>query len=154
MFALLIALVVSEQPNTKRIAAINEALDSVNINETLFAEFKEQVEWIARHANVGQPIFFDQSIGPDRLDIVISHARFSDLTKCGRANAIYDPILNAIFVDEYLLRPKDLPFLGVDGPSAMYGEAEFGFWRSGFHIPGTIYPFRNYRGNHGPSFLT
>ncbi len=131
VFTLLIMLAVSEKPNTKRIATINEALDSVTIDEMLFAGFKEQVEWIAHHAGVEEPIFFDQSIDPNRLDIVISHAGFSDLTKCGRANAIYDPILNVIFIDEYLLWPTDLPFLGWDGPSTMYSEAEFSFWRSG-----------------------
>jgi hypothetical protein len=131
VLALLTSLAFSERPNTKRIAEINHALASTNINETLFSGFKEQVKWVARHAGVNEPIFFDQSINPDRLDVVVSHSRFSDLTKCGLANAIYDPNLNAIFIDEYLLRPRDLPFLGVDGPSSMYSEADFGFWQSG-----------------------
>lgn len=131
VLVLLIFLAVSEPPDSKRIAAINVALASVDIDEAQFTTFREQVEWIARHAGVEEPVFFDQSIASDRLDVVISHENFADLTQCDRANAIYDPVSNAIFIDKYLLQPTELPFLGIDGPSAVFSEADFGFWRSG-----------------------
>ena len=123
-------LAFSEDPQTRRLNAVNQALAQTEIDSDRLALLREQVNWVLRNTGLDEPAHMLQSVAFGRLDVVVTDARFAELTKAGRANAIYDPVLKAIFIDSYLLEPADLPFLGTDGPAAAFSEEEFGFWNT------------------------
>ncbi len=123
-------LILSEAPQTRRLNAVNEVLTQVEVDPSRFTRLRDQVAWIVRNSDLGETAHMSQEIALDRLDVVVSDARFAEITKTGRANAIYDPELKAVFIDSYLLDPVDLPFIGTDGPTAAFSEADFGFWNT------------------------
>ncbi|WP_025897205.1 hypothetical protein [Sneathiella glossodoripedis] len=123
-------LAFSETPNERRAKAINEALAKVDVAPARLQSLREQTEWILRNTDLSEEPYVEQKISLDRLDIVVTDDSFSNITKTGRANAIYDPGLKVIFIDQFLLRPTDLTYLGTDGPAAASSESEFGFWNT------------------------
>jgi hypothetical protein len=128
---LLAWLANSDRPNELRAAAINEMLVSVELSPSRLAALREQASWIVRNAELAEPVYVEQFIDPSRLNIVVTDERFFELTRASKGNAIYDPDLETIFIDKYLLKPDDLPYIGVDGPAVQFSESEFGFWNTG-----------------------
>lgn len=126
----LVILAFSGDPRTRRLNTVNQALAQTEIDSDRLALLREQVNWIVRNTGLDETVYMSQSVAFDRLDVVVTEARFAEVTKASHANAIYDPSLKAIFIDSYLLEPTDLPFLGADGPAAAFNEGELGFWNT------------------------
>ena len=72
-------LAIAPSPIDSRLKKINQALATVDIDEALYSGFKEQVLWIAGQADIKENINVSQEIKADRLDIVVTHSRFTKL---------------------------------------------------------------------------
>ena len=116
-----------DEPRHRDVAAINEVLDSVSVPKLVAERFHVQAEWLARHAGVEGGVHVGQEINAHRLDIAVSSEAISALTQCSKGNAVYDPVLDAIFVDEYLLFPSDVVAIGTDSASVMSSQDELDF---------------------------
>lgn len=86
-----------------------------------------QFTWLARHAGVRGRIVVDGAIAPDQLTFLVTRAADQDVTHCGAGNAIYDPAINTIFVDELLVQPTELNVIGTNSVNSMFSMRELRF---------------------------
>lgn len=95
-----------------RVKELNSRLSKSEKALRIDPSFEERVLWIAKYSGVDKPVKVNQRINQNCLNVVVVNSSMKPLTRCERGNAIYNPALDAIFIDEYLVKPIDLPFLG------------------------------------------
>lgn len=102
--------------------AINEAFSQGHLG-TLPPRFQDrleqQVAWLLRAANITDHVAVNDGVSATRLDVVVTTPNYQSITGCGRGNAIYDPALDAIFIDYALIVPEDLYLLGEESVLSM-----------------------------------
>ena len=127
---LVVWLATVSAPADHRRAQINALIRSGaigHLDAALQKRFAAQVLWLAKHAGVKGLVSVNGEIRRDRLTVLSTDPKFKSLTGCGSGNALFDPALDAIFLDESLVRPIDLPLLGSKGAYSMSNVDTFGF---------------------------
>ncbi|HWM23757.1 MAG TPA: hypothetical protein VNP98_02960 [Chthoniobacterales bacterium] len=110
-------------PAETRWEAIREELRCGSIGRAQpqdLAFLRDTLEWLAPDVGVRVPIVINAQPQPGSLHIYVTTPAAIKVTGCGRGNAIYDATLDAIFVDENIVRPEELPLLGERGRRSMY----------------------------------
>jgi hypothetical protein len=77
-----------------------------SIDSQTNSELSKEFQGLAKAAETPLPeISVDQPFQANRLSVFITTTRIERTTKCGRGNAVYDPDLDAIFIDSDVLTP-------------------------------------------------
>jgi len=97
------------------------------LDGALEARLKSQFKWLSIHAGFTAPLAVNQELRRGQITVVVTTPKFEQLTGCGSGNAIFDPALDAIFIDQSLVNPVDLAVIGSKGPYSMSSVETFGF---------------------------
>ena len=119
---ILVWLAFAENPSERRMKVINQAFleGSLRPLQSPFEEkLQEQVKWLVRAAGITDKVTVNAGVAANRLDIIVTTPEFRSYTGCGRGNAIYDPALDAIFVDYALIIPEEIFLFGEDNAFSM-----------------------------------
>lgn len=110
---------LSESPDDRRERLINQAIahgQMAMVTEVEQQKLEALFNWLVKAAGVDVTTSVNKPIDDAQLDLVITVPKFAYLTYTGAGNAIYDPELDAIFIDQYLLQPIDLLHIGETSP--------------------------------------
>lgn len=104
VLGLFVWLALSQSPRDRRVERLNAA-----IKEGLFYEPEEREEfvhslfWLASAAGIHQTVRVNEpyisSEAGQYLNVYITDAATEEVTRCGAYNAVYDPELDAVFID-------------------------------------------------------
>ena len=128
--SLIVWLGISSKPPVRRERRLNELIAQGEIghtNPTLQKRLEMQFTWLARHAGVKSRIAINEPIRPQQLNLLVTTPKYSDVTHCGTGNAIYDPSVNTIFVDESLLWPTEVNVIGTPSVNTMFSINDYGY---------------------------
>lgn len=112
------ALAVSEPNADKRLAKINAAIVAgqlAKVDEAAQKKLTAILKWLAASTHAKISVSVNAPISKDRLDLIVTTPEFKDITHTGHGNAIYDPSLDVIFIDKYLIAPIDMLHVGETG---------------------------------------
>ena len=90
-----------------------------SLQEPFETRLQEQVAWLVKAAGITDEVVVNNGVATTRLDVIVTTPDFFSLTYCGRGNAIYDPVLDTIFVDYSLIVPEDMYLMGSDDGYSM-----------------------------------
>ncbi len=127
---LIVWLAVSINPSHQRSEKLNELIHQGKIGHTnprLQERLELQFTWLARHAGATSRIAINKEIDSRQLTLLVTTPQYSDVTHCGTGNAIYDPSLNTIFVDESLLWPTEVNIIGTPSVNTMFTIDNYGY---------------------------
>jgi hypothetical protein len=127
---LLAWLALSTNPTELRIGRLNALIKSGELggtNPQLQARLAAQFPWLAKHAGATGRIIVNGPIQPGQLTLLVTRPEHQALTNCGPGNALYDPSLSTIFVDESLLWPTEVNIIGTPSVNSMFSVAEYGY---------------------------
>lgn len=108
VIALLLFVALEPSPGSRRGRDIDAALESgaiLALDGAETSELFETLKILANAAGIDRPVTLNAPYRPDRLNVYITTPAARAVTHCGPGNAIYDPALDAIFVDVAVLRP-------------------------------------------------
>lgn len=124
---------LSKTPTERRRIRMNRLISAGQLG-VLFEDqqnrLRDQIDWLARAAGLVERVGVNEPIRTDRLDVVISQPQFEMLTKCSFGNAVYDPFLKTIFIDQSLLIPDSLHMLGESSAISMFTLDDLPFIKS------------------------
>jgi len=130
IIALTIWLSVSSNPSNRRERLLNELISKGELGKTnpvLEKRLRTQFTWLAQHAGVRLHIGVNTQMTRDQLTLIVTTPQYETLTNCGSGNAIYDPSLNAIFVDQSLLWPTEVNIIGTPSVNSMFTVDAYGY---------------------------
>jgi hypothetical protein len=129
-FALLGWLAVSTNPSKHREWVLNALIERGELGKTdpaLAKRLQLQFPWLARHAGVNIPVGINQPISRARLTLIVTTPHYEEFTHCGSGNALFDPSLNTIFVDQSLLWPTEVNIIGSPSVNSMFTINDYGY---------------------------
>lgn len=127
----LLAWLAFDSPNTEArwnaIAAEYErgSIGKLPVEES--ALLRETLDWLVPHAGITGPIVVNDRPKPGCLHVYTTTPEAVAVTGCARGNAVYDSVLDAVFIDESIIRPLELPLLGEKGRRSMMGINDLPF---------------------------
>src|ERR1700722_4185357 len=130
VMSLMVWLGLSSNPSAQRERRLNELIAAGEIGHTnpnLQKRLEMQFTWLARHAGVKSRIAINEPIHAQQLNLLVTTPKYSDVTHCGTGNAIFDPSLNTIFVDESLLWPTEVNVIGTPSVNTMFSIDDYGY---------------------------
>jgi hypothetical protein len=130
IIALMAWLAVSTNPSKHRERLLNELIAKGELGKTnppLQERLHMQFTWLARHAGVRLPVGINAQISRDRLTLIVTTSQYERFTHCGTGNALYDPGLNAIFVDQSLVWPTEVNIIGTPSVNSMFTINDYGY---------------------------
>jgi hypothetical protein len=130
ILALMVWLAVSANPTRHRERLLNELIAKGELGKTnpaLQKRLRMQFAWLTRHAGVKIPVVINQQAGGDQLTLIVTTPEYEKFTHCGAGNALYDPSLNTIFVDQSLLWPTEVNIIGTPSVNSMFTIDDYGY---------------------------
>lgn len=123
-------LALSNSQADIRVRRLNSAIangELGRVDSRLQTRLEAQFAWLAHHAGVGTPIAVNGPIRQRQLTLLVTTPKYQSLTFCGSGNAILDPSLNAIFVDESLVWPTEVNIIGTPSVNSMFTVDSYGY---------------------------
>src|SRR5271165_2394647 len=130
IIALMVWLAVSTNPSKHRERLLNELIAKGELgktNPTLQKRLQMQFTWLTRHTGVRLPVGINEHISQDRLSLIVTTPQYERYTHCGTGNALYDPSLNIIFVDQSLVWPTEVNIIGTPSVNSMFTIDNYGY---------------------------
>ena len=123
VLALLVFWLVLDSPPTetrwKAIAAEFERGTIGKLPADESALLRKTVDWLVPYAGIEGKIIVNERPQPGYLHVYTTTPEALTITGCAQGNAVYDSLLNAIFIDENILRPEEITLLGESGRRTM-----------------------------------
>lgn len=125
-------LAASPPPTAAKWAAISQELKRGTMGQLPPADKKllhQTLAWLLPQAGVTDRFILNSSPQPGKglLHVYTTTPAALAATGCARGNALYDAQLDAIFIDEQIIRPEEFTQLGSDGPNLVLSLNEFSF---------------------------
>jgi hypothetical protein len=98
-----------------------------NVDPALARRLQSQFPWLARHAGVSRPVAINEPIDRSRLTLIVTTPLYEKVTQCGAGNALFDPSLNVIFIDQSLLWPTEVNIIGSPSVNTMFTINDYGY---------------------------
>jgi hypothetical protein len=123
VLALVLWLAFSSSPSGRRERELNALINQGklgSVDPELAKRLQLQFPWLARHAGVAHPVAINAPIDRSRLTLVVTTPAYERVTQCGSGNALFDPELNVIFIDQSLLWPTEVNIIGSPCVNSMF----------------------------------
>ncbi|QHW01029.1 ImmA/IrrE family metallo-endopeptidase [Spirosoma endbachense] len=123
-------LIFDTSPAEAKWKAIEEELKRGTIGKLSLEEsdlLQQTLTWIIPQAGIKGPIIINNKPQPGHLHVYVTTPDAMSSTGCARGNAIYNAELDAIFIDQQILYPKEIPMLGEKSPNALLSLKDFTF---------------------------
>jgi hypothetical protein len=130
LLALLLWLIFSTSPSKRRERELNVLIEKGELGKVdpaLSKRLRLQFPWLALHAGVRQPVAINAPIDRNRLTLIVTTPRYEKVTQCGPGNALFDPSLNVIFIDQSLLWPTEVNIIGTPSVNSMFTIDDYGY---------------------------
>src|SRR5882724_4953366 len=128
--ALMVWLAVSTDQSKHRERLLNELIAKGELgkaNPALQKRLQMQFTWLTRYAGVRLPVGVNERIRRDRLTLNLTTPQYERFTHCGTGNALYDPGLNTVFVDQSLVWPTEVNIIGTPSVNSMFSIDDYGY---------------------------
>jgi hypothetical protein len=95
--------------------------------EEVRQSFEDNIRWLTSYAGVSDDLVINRPRKKGALHVYSTTSLASGATGCIAGNAVYDADLDAVFIDEQIVNPTEIPLLGESGRTSLLEVKDLAF---------------------------